>query len=472
MAIVAIVGRPNVGKSTLFNRLTESRAAIVQETSGVTRDRHYGKAEWNGLEFSLIDTGGYVKGSDDIFEGEIRKQVVIALEEANAVIFVVDVETGITDLDESVAKLLRKTKKPTFVVVNKVDNSERINDTYEFYNFGLENVVNISAINGSGTGELLDGLTDALKELDKPLEIDADLPRIAIVGKPNVGKSTLINGLLGEDRFIAFDQPGTTRDAISTEFNWGKDTYVLTDTAGIRKKGKVFETIEKFSIIKTLNALEESNIVILLIDGKEGLTAQDLHILAFILETGRSLVVAVNKWDSLDIYEKDKIKNQIDRKLSFVNFAEVVFISALNKTGFSEMMKATKKAYLSSQKKLTTPQINSVLENALITHPPKIIKGIRPKLKYAHQGGLNPPQIIIHGNHLNEIKKDYLVFLESFFRKSFHLVGTPIKVLLKNSDNPFDKKDSKPKKTGLVTRRKIKNEFREKLNKKNISNQS
>ena len=472
MAIVAIVGRPNVGKSTLFNRLTESRAAIVQETSGVTRDRHYGKAEWNGIEFSLIDTGGYVKGSDDIFEGEIRKQVVIALEEANAVVFVVDVETGITDLDESVAKLLRKTKKPTFVVVNKVDNSERINDTYEFYNFGLENVVNISAINGSGTGELLDGLTDALKELDKPLEIDADLPRIAIVGKPNVGKSTLINGLLGEDRFIAFDQPGTTRDAISTEFNWGKDTYILTDTAGIRKKGKVFETIEKFSIIKTLNALEESNIVILLIDGKEGLTAQDLHILAFILETGRSLVVAVNKWDSLDIYEKDKIKNQIDRKLSFVNFAEVVFISALNKTGFSEMMKATKKAYLSSQKKLTTPQINSVLENALITHPPKIIKGIRPKLKYAHQGGLNPPQIIIHGNHLNEIKKDYLVFLESFFRKSFHLVGTPIKVLLKNSDNPFDKKDSKPKKTGLVTRRKIKNEFREKLNKKNISNQS
>jgi GTP-binding protein len=232
----------------------------------------------------------------------------------------------------------------------------------------------------------------------------------------------------------------------------------------------VFETIEKFSIIKTLNAIEQSNIAVLIIDGKDGLSAQDLHILAFVIETGRSLVVAVNKWDLLDYYEKDKIKNQIDRKLSFANFAEVVFISAIKKRGFSEMIRAIKKAYLSSQKKLSTPQINSVLENALISHPPKIIKGIRPKLKYAHQGGLNPPQIIIHGNHLNEIKKDYIVFLESFFRKSFQLVGTPIKVLLKNSENPFEKKDSKPMKTGLVTRRKIKNDYREKLNKKNISN--
>ena len=471
MKTIVIVGRPNVGKSSLFNRLTKTRDAIVADFPGLTRDRHYGKLEIQDSQFLLVDTGGFEPKNKEQIVQEMALQTKQAINESDIIIFMMDYRKGLHPTDEHIAEVIRKNDKPKIIVINKAEGILDEKAFSDFYGLGFKNLIRLSSAHGEGISALKDFLLSFNEAIEEE-EFVEKYPKISIVGKPNVGKSTLINGLLGEDRFIAFDQPGTTRDAISTEFNWGKDTYVLTDTAGIRKKGKVFETIEKFSIIKTLNALEESNIVILLIDGKEGLTAQDLHILAFILETGRSLVVAVNKWDSLDIYEKDKIKNQIDRKLSFVNFAEVVFISALNKTGFSEMMKATKKAYLSSQKKLTTPQINSVLENALITHPPKIIKGIRPKLKYAHQGGLNPPQIIIHGNHLNEIKKDYLVFLESFFRKSFHLVGTPIKVLLKNSDNPFDKKDSKPKKTGLVTRRKIKNEFREKLNKKNISNQS
>ena len=469
MKSIVIVGRPNVGKSSLFNRLTKTRDAIVADMPGLTRDRHYGKLEIQDSQFLLVDTGGFEPKNKEGIVQEMALQTKQAIDESDIIIFMVDSRKGLHTTDEHIADIIRRNEKPKIIAVNKAEGILDEKAFVDFYSLGFSNLVRLSSAHGEGISALKDFLLTFDEIGDEEIE-DKKHPKISIVGKPNVGKSTLINGLLGEDRFIAFDQPGTTRDAISTEFFWGKETYTLTDTAGIRKKGKVFETIEKFSIIKTLNAIEQSNIAVLLIDGKDGLSAQDLHILAFVIETGRSLVVAVNKWDLLDDYEKDKIKNQIDRKLSFVNFAEVVFISAINKRGFSEMMRAIKKAYQSSQKKLSTPQINSVLENALIAHPPKIIKGIRPKLKYAHQGGLNPPQIIIHGNHLNEIKKDYIVFLESFFRKSFQLVGTPIKVLLKNSENPFDKKDLKPRKTGLVTRRKIKNEYREKLNKKNIPN--
>lgn len=466
MKNIVLVGRPNVGKSSLFNRLTKTRDAIVADFPGLTRDRHYGKLEIQDSKFLLVDTGGFEPKNKDGIVKEMAAQTKQAIDESDIIIFMTDYRKGLHPTDEHIADIIRKNDKQKILAVNKAEGILDDKAFVDFYGLGFKNLIRLSSVHGEGISALKDFLISFDDINDQEME-EKSFPKISIVGKPNVGKSTLINGLLGEERFIAFDQPGTTRDAISTEFNWGKDTYVLTDTAGIRKKGKVFETIEKFSIIKTLNALEQSNAVILLIDGKDGLSAQDLHILAFIIEIGRPLVVAVNKWDSLDSYEKDKIKNQIDRKLSFISFAEVVFISALNKTGFSEMMKAIKKAYQSSQKKLSTPQINSVLENALINHPPKIIKGIRPKLKYAHQGGSNPPQIIIHGNHLDEIKKDYLVFLESFFRKSFQLVGTPIKILLKNSDNPFDKQELRPKKTGLVTRRKIKNEYRDKLKKKN-----
>jgi len=466
MKNIVIVGRPNVGKSSLFNRLTNTRDAIVADFPGLTRDRHYGKLDIQDSKFLLVDTGGFEPKNKDGIVQEMAAQTKQAIDESDIIIFMTDYRKGLHPTDEHIADILRKNDKQKILAVNKAEGILDDKALVDFYGLGFKNLIRLSSAHGEGISALKDFLITFDDINDQEIE-EKSFPKISIVGKPNVGKSTLINGLLGEERFIAFDQPGTTRDAISTEFNWGKDTYILTDTAGIRKKGKVFETIEKFSIIKTLNALEQSNAIILLIDGKDGLSAQDLHILAFIIETGRPLVVAINKWDSLDSYEKDKIKNQMDRKLSFISFAEVVFISALNKTGFTEMMKAIKKAYQSSQKKLSTPQINSVLENALINHPPKIIKGIRPKLKYAHQGGSNPPQIIIHGNHLDEIKKDYLVFLESFFRKSFQLVGTPIKILLKNSDNPFDKQELRPKKTGLVTRRKIKNEYRAKLKKKN-----
>ena len=279
-----------------------------------------------------------------------------------------------------------------------------------------------------------------------------------------MGKSTLINALLGEERFIAFDQPGTTRDAVSVDFSYKDNLFTLTDTAGIRKKGKVFEAVEKFSVIKTLNAIETSNVSILVVDSKDGISAQDMHILAYIIESGKSLVIALNKWDDISSYDKDRIKAEIEKKLPFVNFAEKVFISAIKKMGLQSLMSSVIKAHQSALIKFTTPQLNDILENALIGHPPKIIKGIRPKLKYAHQGGMNPPTIIIHGNHLADIKKDYLRYLESFYRKAFDLTGTPLRIELKNSNNPFDDlAAAKVEKTGLVTRRRRIDEKRKKI---------
>jgi GTP-binding protein len=299
-------------------------------------------------------------------------------------------------------------------------------------------------------------------------DINNKYPKISIVGRPNVGKSTLINSLLGEDRFIAFDKPGTTRDAVSVDFNWGKDKFILTDTAGIRKKGKVFESVEKFSVIKTLNAISRSNVSVLVIDSNDGISSQDMHILGFILESGKSLVIALNKWDSISTYERDKLKNDIDKKLPFVKFAEKVFISALNLEGLPVLMKSIIKSHKSAQTKFTTPQLNSVLSNAILSHAPSIVRGVRPKLKYAHQGGMNPPTIIIHGNYLDGIKQDYIRFLESFYRKAFDLTGTPLRIQLKNSTNPFNtKSQTVKKKTGLVTRRRTEDAFREKMKKAN-----
>jgi len=304
-------------------------------------------------------------------------------------------------------------------------------------------------------------------EQDEYISIAAkNKPKITIVGRPNVGKSTLTNALLGEDRFIVFDQAGTTRDSVSAEFIYNKNEFILTDTAGIRKKGKVFETVEKFSIIKTLSAIESSDVIILVIDSSSGIAAQDMHLIGFILEAGKSVVIAINKWDSVSTYEKDKIKSDIDQKLPFVNFAEKVFISALKGSGLNTLMTSVLKAYQSSSKKFTTPQINSVLANAIQTHQPKIIRGIRPKLKFAHQGGLNPPTIIIHGNHVTDIRKDYIRYLEAFFRKAFELVGTPLRIELKSGKNPYQENSDKVKKTGLVTRRRRIDDFRKKIKEK------
>jgi GTP-binding protein len=433
MAIVAIVGRPNVGKSTLFNRLTESRAAIVQETSGVTRDRHYGKAEWNGIEFSLIDTGGYVKGSDDVFEDEIRKQVVIALEESNAVIFVVDVETGITDLDESVANLLRKTKKPTFVVVNKVDNSERINDTYEFYNFGLENVVNISAINGSGTGELLDGLTDALKELDKPEEIDADLPRIAIVGKPNVGKSSFTNALIGEERNIVTDISGTTRDSIDTRLNMFGFDMVLVDTAGIRKKSKVHEDIEFYSVMRSIRSIESADVCVFMIDAQDGIEKQDLSIFSVIERNKKGIVLLVNKWDLIDkeTNTMKEFEDDIRSKIAPFNDIPILFVSALTKQRIHKALENVVEVFNNRTQKIPTSKLNDYMLGVMEKFPPPANKGKFVRIKFVTQLPTHSPSFAFFCNLPQYIPDSYKRFLENKLREKYNLTGVPIRIFFR-----------------------------------------
>jgi len=467
---IVIVGRPNVGKSSLFNRLTKTRDAIVADMPGLTRDRHYAKLSILENTFLLVDTGGFEPTKKTGISKKMAIQTMLAIDESDIILFVVDVRTGLHPMDQYIADIIRKNDKQKILIVNKAEGILESKAFSEFYTFGFKDIIKVSSAHGEGISLLKDLLIKDSVIPDEPdVEINADT-RIAIVGRPNVGKSTLINSLLGEDRFVAFDEPGTTRDAVSTDFSWGENNFIITDTAGVRKKGKVFETVEKFSVIKTLNAISRSNVVVLVIDAKDGISAQDMHILGFIIEAGRSLVIALNKWDALSLYSRDSLKQQIDKKLPFVNFAEKVFISALNKTGFPELIKSIIKARKSSEVKFTTSQLNLVLENALISHLPKIIKGIRPKMKYAHQGGMNPPTIIIHGNHLTEVRKDYIRFLESFFRKSFDLIGSPLRIQLQNSDNPFDSQKVRPIKTGLVTRRRAEDAFRKKMKSKKIIN--
>ena len=471
MKTIAIVGRPNVGKSSLYNRLTKTRDAIVADMPGLTRDRHYGKISIGNHEYILVDTGGFEPDKKAGIQKEMALQTKLAIDESDIILFIVDARSGLHSIDQHIAEIIRKNNNQKMLLVNKAEGMLDDNAFSEFYKLGFKNIHKISSAHGDGISGLRDFLADQGGGENTLEEEDDNFPKISIVGRPNVGKSTLINSLLGEDRFIAFDKPGTTRDAVSVDFIWGKEKFILTDTAGIRKKGKVFESVEKFSVIKTLNAIEFANVAMLVIDAKDGISAQDMHILGFILESGKSLVIALNKWDSVSEYEREKLKSDIDKKLPFVRFAEKVFISALNQDGFPLLMKSVIKAYKAAQTKFTTPQLNSVLSNALLSHAPSIVRGIRPKLKYAHQGGMNPPTIIIHGNHLEGVKQDYIRFLESYYRKAFNLTGTPLRIQLKNSVNPFEEKiKSGNKKTGLVSRRREETAFREKMKRKNQFN--
>ncbi len=429
--IVAIVGRPNVGKSTLFNRFTESRNAIIDEMEGVTRDRQYGKAVWNGVEFSVIDTGGYVTNSDDIFEEEIRKQVILAIEESDAIIFMVDVVTGITDLDQSVANMLRKIPKPTFLVVNKVDNANRQYDAQIFYKFGLENLYCLSSINGSGTGELLD---DLVKTFGKdPLPDDEDLPKFAIVGRPNVGKSSLLNALIGQERNIVTPISGTTRDSIYTRYNKFNHDFFLVDTAGLRKKGKVHDDLEYYSVIRSVRAIENSDVCLLLLDATRGIESQDMSILDLILRNHKGVVILVNKWDLVEKETntaRDFEKHLRERLAPFTD-VPIIFTSVTNKQRIHKVLEEAIGVYENKTRRIPTAKLNELMHDAIEAFPPPSVKGKYIKIKYVTQLPNKTPCFAFFCNLPQYVKDPYKRYLENKLRQNFTFTGVPIRVFMR-----------------------------------------
>jgi GTP-binding protein len=465
---LVLVGRPNVGKSTLFNRLTKTRDALVADLPGLTRDRHYGRGVVGDFPYLVVDTGGFEPLVDNGILAEMARQTLLAIDEADVIVFLVDGRQGLTPQDKVIADRLRRSNRPVYLAVNKTEGMNRGIAAAEFHELGLGDPLSISSAHGEGVRDLINlALQDfAPKEQEDKDEQANAAPKVAIVGRPNVGKSTLVNALLGEQRVIAFDQPGTTRDSIYIDLERNGKHYTLIDTAGVRRRGKVFEAVEKFSVIKTMQAIEDANVVILVVDAKEGVTEQEAHIAAFILESGRALVVAVNKWDGLDSDKREWIKREIDRKLQFLDFAKFHYISALRGTGLTPLLQSVDGAFKAAMAKLPTPKLTRVLTDALQQHQPPVSKGIRPKLRYAHQGGSNPPIIVIHGNHVEGIKQSYVRFLEGIFRKAFELSGTPLRVHFKQGDNPYAETDKRKPGEGLVTMRKRKNELRAAIKKR------
>jgi len=465
---IVLVGRPNVGKSTLFNRLTKSRDALVADLPGLTRDRHYGRGVGASQPYLVIDTGGFEPKADKGILKEMARQTLLAIDEADLVIFLVDGRAGLTPQEHAIADTLRRSQRPVLLVVNKTEGMQKAVVSADFYALGIGDPLSISSAHGEGVKDLIEL---ALENFPSPEPEDKESknkhPKIAIVGRPNVGKSTLVNAFLGEDRMIAFDEAGTTRDSIYAELERKGKKYTLIDTAGVRKRGKVFEAVEKFSVIKTMQAIEDANVAILVVDAQEGITEQDAHVAAYILEAGRALVVAINKWDGLKEDERDWIKKEIDRKLQFLDFAKFHYISALRKKGLPELFTSVDGAFVAAFTDLPTPQLTNVLSDAVAQHQPPISKGIRPKLRYAHQGGVNPPIVVVHGSHIAGVKDSYKRFLEGIFRKTFQLVGTPLRVQFKQGDNPYaDKVEKRKKGEGIVTMRRRKTERRNELRKK------
>ncbi len=441
--VLALVGRPNVGKSTLFNRLTRTRDAIVADFAGLTRDRHYGNGKHGKHEFIAIDTGGFEPDATSGIVKEMGKQTRQAVAEADVVLFVVDAREGISTQDYEIARYLRRLGKVCVLVANKAEGMKDGSQLSEFFELGLGEVHAVSAAHGQGIGALLDL---ALEQYALPEERDADehisgAIKLAVAGRPNVGKSTLINTWLGEERLVAFDQPGTTRDAISVPFERNGQLFELIDTAGLRRRGKVFEAIEKFSVVKTLQAIESANVVLLLIDATQGVTDQDAHIAGYILESGRAVVMAINKWDAVDDYQRELVKRSIETRLPFLKFAAMHLISAIKRQGLGPLWGSIAQAHKAANCKMSTPVLTRLLLEAVQFQSPKRAGMFRPKLRYAHQGGMNPPIIIVHGNSLEHVTDAYKRFLEGRFRKEFDLVGTPLRIQMKTSQNPFADKE-------------------------------
>jgi GTPase len=426
---VAITGRPNVGKSTLFNRLLEQRKAIVDDQSGVTRDRQYGVADWNGKNFNIIDTGGFVPESDDIFEQEIKKQVLIAVDEANVIIFMTDTATGITNLDESMADLLRRSVKPVFLVVNKVDNSDRLLEAAEFYSLGFDNIFFISAMSGSGTGELLDAITDLIPKVEDE-EAGSALPKFAIIGQPNVGKSSLLNALVGSERTIVSDIAGTTRDSIHTHYKLFQKEFILIDTAGIRRKTKVNEDLEFYSVIRAIKAMDEADVCLLLLDAEKGLTAQDLNIFSLAVKKGKGLVVAVNKWDLVDKETNTSRDFEAKLKERFAPFTDlpIIFISAKEKTRIFKVIESALEVFENRSRKIPTSKLNDVMLKAVENYHAPVVRGNAIKIKYVSQLPTPVPSFAFFSNYPDDIKQPYRNYLENQMRKSFQLEGVPIRI--------------------------------------------
>jgi len=483
LPVVALVGRPNVGKSTLFNRLTKTRDALVADFPGLTRDRRYGQASHAENNFIVVDTGG-IDGTEEGIDIEMAEQSLIAIDEADVVLFLVDARAGITAADEAIAAHLRKKDKPVFLAANKVDGIDGDSYSAEFYSLALGEVHQIAAAHGRGVNALLDRslvpvverlaneLAEALHsgdelnsddefepvfaepEYDENGEIidtndeDAipfeDAPiKFALIGRPNVGKSTLTNRMLGEERVVVYDMPGTTRDSVYIPMTRNDQDYVIIDTAGVRRRGRIKQAIEKFSVIKTLQAIEDANVVLLLLDATEGISDQDLSLLGFALNAGRSIVIAVNKWDGLDQGVKDDVKRELDRRLGFIDFARLHFISALHGTGVGHLYESIDEAYRSATKRISTSMVTRIMKMAQDDHQPPMVRGRRIKLKYAHAGGYNPPRIVIHGNQVNDLPDSYKRYLMNYYRKALDVMGTPIKIEFREGDNPFEDKRQK-----------------------------
>jgi GTP-binding protein len=459
LPVVALVGRPNVGKSTLFNRLTNTRDALVADFPGLTRDRKYGPVKFENRAFIVVDTGG-ITGNEEGIDVAMAEQSLLAIDEADVVLFLVDARAGLTPDDIGLAEHLRKQNKAMYLVANKVDGIDGDSETADFFKLGFPEVLQIAAAHGRGVSQLMTHVLTPLEKLFPDMEIieaereeedaDARLERLqnspiklAIVGKPNVGKSTLINRILGEERVVVFDSPGTTRDSIFVPMKRGDREYILIDTAGVRKRKKISETVEKFSIVKTLQAIEESNVVLLVIDAREGVTDQDLSLLGFVLNSGRSLVLAVNKWDGLETHVKEEIKRELDRRLGFVDFARLHFISALHGTGVGHLFESVQEAYNSATVRINTSVLTQIMEMAQADHQPPLIHGRRVKMKYAHAGGYNPPVIVIHGNQLKDLPDSYKRYLMNYYRKALKTMGTPIRIEFKEGANPFEGKVNK-----------------------------